>query len=97
MLPSLPGYDSWKLASPDDYDQDEWTENYDDLRCEEVFEFDVEDTEHKCGLHCSPEQNFHVCTFMGKLEVSCVGDPEGDFTLYWECPVCGAEHQEEAK
>ena len=94
MLPSIPGYDSWKLASPYD-DEHEWTETYGGLSCRELWEDDPSD-EHKCGFECHPDQNVHECQFAGEIEVTCAGDPEGDFTFHWECPECGAEHQEEA-
>lgn len=90
MLPSIPGYDSWKLASPYD-DEMEWDENI-FVECNVELEDEPTD-KHKCVFHCHSDQAVHVCEFGGYVEVSCVGSDD-EYTYSWECPNCGAEHED---
>ena len=83
------GYDSWKLASP--YDDDaEWVEKREVTCYADMFE-----KAHDCNDACYPDEGTHVCEFAGTLEVQCVGEPDGDYTIYWTCPECGIETTEE--
>lgn len=51
----------------------------------------VDSYEHECM--CSVEDEFgNVCDFDGEVEV--FYDPEV-YSLWWTCPLCGYEHEEE--
>lgn len=91
MLPSIPGYDSWKLASPyDDEDEFGWEGDV-DVVCEATLEDDPSD-EHKCVFNCLPDQNVHQCDFSGRVTANLFGD-ENDPDYFWDCPTCGTENE----
>ena len=82
------GYDGWKTASP--YDNDvEWVEER-----EVTCYADVSEKPHKCNNACYPDEGIHVCEFAGTLEVSCVGEPDNDYSFFWTCPECKEEYEE---
>ena len=91
MLPSIPGYDSWKLASPDDYDNECGWEDDVQVVCKATYEDEISD-EHKCVFDCHPDQNIHQCDFAGTVTANFFGD-ENDPDYFWDCPTCGAENE----
>lgn len=67
----------------------EWEENL-DVECE--VEVDSHPDGVACNEQCAPEDGNHMCSFVGTVSATCVG--QTSYTAYYTCPQCGTQCEE---